>query len=86
MMSPKLELPKQLTSDHTHQISAKLLAKHHKNCKGCPVVLATFKNFPAERVPSECSQFRYIYDIFKKDIFFYLVPINCRYIADMSQM
>ena len=81
MMSPKLELPKQLTSDHTHQISAKLLAKHHKNCKGCPVVLATFKNLPAE-----CSQFRYIDDIFKKDIFFYLVPINCRYIADMSQM
>ena len=33
-------------------------------------MLATFKNLPAERVPSECSQSRYIGDIFIKDIFF----------------
>ena len=45
-----------------------------------PLVLATFKNLPAERVPSECSQSRYIADIFIKDIFF-PVPIYCRYIV-----
>ena len=32
-------------------------------------MLDTFKNSSAERVPSECSQARYIADIFQKDIF-----------------
>ena len=32
-------------------------------------MLETFKNSSAERVPSECSQARYIADIFQKDIF-----------------
>ena len=32
------------------------------------LVLDTFKNQSAERVPSECSQSRYIADIFNKDI------------------
>ena len=46
----------------------------------CSLVLATFKNLPAERVPSECNESRYIADIFIKDIFF-PVPIYCRYIV-----
>ena len=33
------------------------------------LVLDTFENSSAERVPSECSQFRYIADIFNKDIY-----------------
>ena len=32
-------------------------------------MLDTFKNSSAERVPSECSQARYIADIFQKDMF-----------------
>ena len=33
------------------------------------LVLDTFENSSAEQVPSECSQSRYIADIFNKDIF-----------------
>ena len=48
---------------------------------GWQLVLATFKNLPYERVPCECSQSRYIADIFIKDIFLDFLPIYCRYIA-----
>ena len=37
--------------------------------RGWPVVLDTFANSSAERVPSECSQSRYIADIFHTDIY-----------------
>ena len=49
---------------------------------GWQLVLATFKNLPAERVPSVCSQSRYIADIFIKDIFF----SRSRYIADILSL
>ena len=49
------------------------------------LVLKTLKKLSSERVPSECSQSRYIADIFQKDIF--RIYLNQSwYIADISQM
>ena len=50
----------------------------------CFLVVKTFKILTAERVPSEWSPFRYIADIFSKDIFivsFDILPIYWQYTA-----
>ena len=53
---------------------------------GSILVVKTFKILTAERVSSECSQSRYIADIFSKDIFIAssdILPIYWRYTADI---
>ena len=64
-------------------------------------MLDTFRISSAERVPSECGQFRYIADIFHKDIFrpstdilpiyftkIYIEPVSiyCRYISRRQKL
>ena len=55
-----------LLSDHYDCHELRLLIFWNGQCS---LVLDTFENSSAERVPSECSQSRYIADIFHKDIY-----------------